>query len=186
MQRFTLVTGSAKKTEEFQAMLPEIEIETSILEIDEIQSMSLKEIAKKKAQAAFEILRRPVVVDDTGFYLDELKGLPGPFIKYFEDQFPNDSLIRLLGDSKNRKGYAETCIAYCDGKYDLLACGEVHGIVTTDVCGPEGAFGFDYCFVPEGYDKTFAELGLEIKNQISHRANALKAFKYEYDKVFAG
>lgn len=177
MRHFTLVTGNANKAIEYRAMLPGIEIETESAEIDEIQSDELETIARKKARTAFELLKKPVVVDDTGFYLEHWKGLPGPYMKHFSDKFGRETLLRMLGDATDRRGYAKTCIAYCDGQEEFVVSAEVHGTVTTELRGPEGLFGFDYCFIPEGYDKTFAELGSEIKYQISHRARALQAFK---------
>lgn len=158
-------------------MLPGVTIDTVNADVDEIQSLDLEEIAKKKVHAVYAALNTPVVVDDTGFYLEHWKGLPGPFIKYFEKDFPQEALIKLLEGVENRRGYAKTCIAYCDGKEEIVACGEVHGTITDTPRGPEGAFGFDYEFIPDGYDKTLAELGDDVKSQISHRANALKAFK---------
>ena len=125
----------------------------------------------------FAILNTPVVVDDTGFFLDDWKRLPGPFLKYFEDGHPRTALIRLLGDAENRRGYAKCCIAYCDGTEEFVASGELHGVVAHESRGQEGMFGFDYVLIPDGYDKTLAELGPAMKNQISHRANALKEFK---------
>ena len=177
MRQFTLVTGNENKAAEYRAMLQGVEVDIENADVDEIQSNDLEEIARKKARAAFAILKKPVVVDDTGFYLEHWKGLPGPFMKHFVDKFGRETLIRILGDAENRRGYARTCIAYCDGKEEFVVSGEVYGTVTHELRGPEGAFGFDYCFIPDGYDKTMAELGTEVKHKISHRARALQAFK---------
>lgn len=177
MRQFTLVTGSEKKAAEYRAMLPSVQINTVNTDVDEIQSLDLEEIARKKARAVFNILNVPVVVDDTGFYLEDWKGLPGPFIKYFEQKFPKESMARMLGNASNRRAYSRTCIAYCDGEQEFVVSGEAHGMVTDSPRGPEDRFGFDYCFVPDGYDQTFAELGYDLKNTISHRARALHAFK---------
>lgn len=185
MNGYTLVTGSEKKAAEYRAMFPSVSIGVAHIDVDEVQSLDLEEIATKKARDAYAVLGTPVVVDDTGFFLAHWNGLPGPYIKYFEEQFLRDSLIRLLGDARDRRGSAKTCIAYCDESVQFTACGEVHGTVTEDVRGPDGAFGFDYCFIPDGYDKTFAELGVDIKNAISHRFHALTAFTAQYDKVFS-
>jgi len=180
--QFTLVTGSEKKVMEYQMMLPGIMIETAKIDVDEIQSMDLEDIALKKARAVHVQLGKPVVVDDTGFFLEHWKGLPGPFIKYFEERFPNDSLARLLGDTSDRRGYAKCCIAYCDGEREFVVCGEAHGTVTHEARGPAGAFGFDYYFIPNGYNKTFAELEGK-KHMISHRFRALQAFRKELERT---
>lgn len=184
MQGFTLVTGSEHKANEYRLMLPDVQIDTMSADVDEMQSLDLKEIAGKKARAAFAVLKRPAVVDDTGFFLEHFKGFPGTFIKYFEDVLSKEALILLLQDAENRRGYAETCIAYYDGEKEIVACGRVEGTITHELRGPMDAFGFDNCFVPDGYEETYAELGIDVKSNISHRANALKAFREEYAKVF--
>jgi XTP/dITP diphosphohydrolase len=176
MRHFTLATGSAAKLKEYRALLSGIELDAKKLEIDEIQSLDLEEIARKKARAAYEQLRSPVIVDDTGFYLDAWKGLPGPFFKFFEDAFGIEAPIRLLHGHEDRGATARSCIAYCDGQTEFVVSGEVRGTIARELRGPEGAFGFDYCFIPEGHEQTFAEMGLESKEKISHRGNALRAF----------
>ena len=180
MHGFTLITGSAHKTREYKALLPGVQIDTAQAEIDEVQSSDLEHIALKKARAAYALFKKPVVVDDTGFYLDHWKGLPGPFMKYFEDTFGVEALIRILGDATNRRGYARTCIAYCDGVDEFVVSGEVHGEVTHEVRGPLTAFGFDVCFVPDGHTQTYAEMGDEKKLTLSHRFHALQAFKKKF------
>src|SRR5262249_39499428 len=153
-------------------------IETVSADVDEIQSLDLEEIARKKVRAVFAILNRPVVVDDTGFYIEEWKGLPGPFFKYFEKTIGIDVAIKLLRGCTNRRAFARTCIAYFDGVQEFVVFGQVDGTVTEKIRGPEGAFGFDYCFAPDGYDgKTYAELGMDVKNTMSHRYKALQALK---------
>jgi XTP/dITP diphosphohydrolase len=184
MQRFTLVTGSKHKAAEYRAMLPGIEIETATANVDEVQSLDLEEISLKKARAAYAQLQRPVVVDDTGFYIDEWQGLPGPFFKFFEETIGITVPLKFVAGSSNRKAQARTCIAYCDGTNEFVVFGEVKGVITDDVRGPEGAFGFDYCFAPDGYDgKTYAELGLDVKNTMSHRYRALEEFKAQFSKL---
>jgi len=164
-------------------MLPEMEIDSIRANVDEIQSMDLEEIARKKARAVFATLNAPVVVDDTGFYLDELQGLPGPFFKYFEDILGIEAPIKLLRESQNRKAFARTCIAYFDGTNEFVVTGEAHGSVTRELRGPEGAFGFDYCFIPDGETETFAEMGIEKKNTMSHRSRALQMLKERLSEI---
>jgi XTP/dITP diphosphohydrolase len=183
MKGFSLVTGSAKKAEEYRSILPELQIETVSADVDEIQSLDLEEVARKKVRAVFAALNRPVVVDDTGFYLEEWKGLPGSLFKHFETTIGLDVAIRLLKGATSRRAYAKTCIAYFDGTEEFVVFGQVDGVVTEELRGPEGAFGFDYCFAPDGYGgKTYAELGKDVKNTMSHRYKALQAFKERFEK----
>lgn len=176
-----LVTGNKNKLIEFQAILHDIDLKNEKIDLDEIQSLDLEEITKHKAKQAYQLLKKPVIVEDTGFFLDEFKGLPGSFIKFFNQQLGNESMIKMLGNCENRKAYAKTCVTYYDGEKFIFAFGKVDGNVTKKLSQGEG-FGFDYCFIPNGYDKTLSELGLDIKNKISHRRRAIDDLKQKLPK----
>ena len=84
-KKIVLVSGNINKVKEFREILGgDFEVENVKLDLDEIQSMSVLDISERKARQAYAVLKRPVVVEDTGFFIDELGGLPGPFIKFFE------------------------------------------------------------------------------------------------------
>ncbi len=172
------VTGNKNKLEEFKEILGAENISSKNIDLDEIQSVDVGDVALDKAKRAYDILKQPVVVEDVSFELDEFGGLPGPFIKYFEQKFPKSSMIKMLGDNKNRGARAIACIAYFDGKNNFVVKGIVNGGVTKEIFG-EGGFGFDHYFVPDGYTKTFAQMGKEEKNKISHRKRALDLLKEE-------
>ncbi len=176
-----LVTGNKNKLEEIKHIFKGIEIRNEKIDLDEIQSLDLYEICEHKVKQAYQILKEPVIVEDTGFFLDELKGLPGPFIKFFNSKLGNESLIKLLGNSQNRKAYSMTVSAFYDGKNLIFGEGILNGTVTYELKNGEG-FGFDFCFTPEGYDKTLSEIGLEEKNKISHRALSINNLKIKLDK----
>ena len=132
--------------------------------------------------------------DDTGLEVDALDGAPGVYSARYASmaddsgQLSHDSeanmarLLKELGNNNNRKARFRTVIALIQKK-DVCPCGctsikEIHkfeGIVEGEIIrerrGGEG-FGYDPIFQPDGYDQTFAELGMEIKNHISHRARA--------------
>ncbi len=181
MREIVLVTGNENKLREFRSILGEGLINEKI-DLDEIQSMNLIEICEHKVKQAYGILRKPVLVEDTGFFLDEFNGLPGPFIKFFEEKLGNSAAIKLLGTSDNRVAKQVCCVAYFDGDDMIVVKGEMTGEVTTKLKEGEG-FGFDFCFIPQGYDKTFSELGLQKKNEISARLKAIQKFKEEYEKL---
>lgn len=176
-----LVTGNKNKLEEVKQIL-NINLKSEKIDLDEIQSLSLYEICEHKVKEAYKIIKKPVIVEDTGFFLDELNGLPGPFIKFFNSELGNNSMIKLLGNSKNRKAYSMTISAYYDGENLIFGVGKLKGEVTTELKKGEG-FGFDFCFKPEGYDKTLSEIGLEEKNKISHRALSLLDLKNKLEKL---
>ncbi|MCA9496437.1 MAG: non-canonical purine NTP pyrophosphatase [Nanoarchaeota archaeon] len=179
MEKIVLVTGNKNKLKEFESIFGDenFQFENEKYDLDEIQSMDLGEICEHKVRQAYDLIERSVIVEDTGFFLDELKGLPGPFLKFFEEKLGNGALSKLLGDSENRKGVARTCIAYYDGKNIIKSYGEVEGNILKNVDLEGEGFGFDFCFVPSGYNKTFSQMGLDEKNKISQRRKAIENFK---------
>ena len=142
---------------------------------------TLEENALQKAQYIYDNYHIDVFADDTGLEVKALNGAPGVYSARYasmENGFAShDSeanmarLLRELGENNDRKARFRTVIA-------LIEQGNVHqfeGIVNGEIIrerrGGEG-FGYDPIFQPDGYDKTFAELGTDVKNQISHRARA--------------
>ena len=181
-KKIVLVSGNLNKVNEFKEILKDsFEVENVKLDIDEIQSMSVIKICEDKARRAFSILNVPLLVEDTGFFIDELNGLPGPFIKFFEEKLGKGASIRLLGNSTNRKAKQVCVICYYDGKNLILEEAEMKGRVTHEIKEGYG-FGFDFCFIPEGYEKTFSELGLDEKNKISARKKVIDKIKVSLER----
>ena len=141
---------------------------------------TLEENALQKAQFVYDLYHIDWFADDTGLEVDALNGAPGVYsARYAGDGHDSEAnmtkLLNELGENNNRSARFRTVIA-------LIQQGEVHefeGIVNGQIIrerrGGEG-FGYDPIFQPDGYDQTFAELGLDIKNQISHRARATRKF----------
>jgi XTP/dITP diphosphohydrolase len=142
---------------------------------------TLEENALQKAQYIYDNYHIDVFADDTGLEVEVLNGAPGVYSARYASMengsASHDSeanmarLLRELGENNDRKARFRTVIA-------LIEQGNVHqfeGIVNGEIIrerrGGEG-FGYDPIFQPDGYDKTFAELGTDVKNQISHRARA--------------
>ena len=149
---------------------------------------TLEENALQKAQYDYDHYHVSCFADDTGLEVDALNGAPGVYSARYAGGDGHDSeanmtkLLHELGNNNNRKARFRTVIALIEKK-DICPCGcnsikKVHqfeGIVNGEIIrerrGGEG-FGYDPIFQPEGYNKTFAELGVNIKNNISHRARA--------------
>lgn len=137
--------------------------------------------ALHKAQYIFKIAGKNVFADDTGLEIDALYGLPGVHSARFAGEAKNsdaniDKVLRMMGASENRKARFRTVIALImDGK-EYLFEGRVEGRITDEKRGKEG-FGYDPVFVPEGLEKTFAEMPLGEKNRISHRARAFEKLR---------
>ncbi len=147
---------------------------------------TLEANAHQKAEYVFDHYHIDCFADDTGLEVDALGGAPGVHSARYAEGTDHNSeanmakLLRELGDNDNRKARFRTVISLiqmeggnpvCSREYQFE--GVVEGRVDREKHGSEG-FGYDPVFIPEGYDKSFAELGEEIKNQISHRARAVK------------
>ena len=135
--------------------------------------------AMQKAEYIFEHYGMDVFADDTGLEVEALNGEPGVYSARYAGGEGHDSeanmqkLLRNLADKTNRKARFRTSIALILNGERYSFEGLVNGEIQKEKSGTSG-FGYDPIFKPDGYDKSFAELGLEIKNKISHRANAIK------------
>lgn len=186
---YVLATDNMNKVLEIEKIMENIPITLKTksqeglkdFEVEE-NGESIEENALIKARAIKEALGcRNVISDDTGLFVDELNGDPGVYSARYasihDDEKNIDKLLKNLGDSENRKAHFRTSIALIeeDGSEKLFS-GKIDGVIIKERRG-NGGFGYDSVFVPEGYDKTFAELGDEIKNKISHRAKAIENLK---------
>jgi XTP/dITP diphosphohydrolase len=179
MKELYLVTKNEDKLMEIKDIL-KLPIKIANIEVDEVQSMDLEYVARRKAQAAFEQIGKPIVVDDVGFYIDALNGFPGPFAKYFLQTLGNVRLLELLKKEENRRVVVKSAVGYHDGKKIHVFVGEVRGTLSTEERGEDG-WGFDFIIIPDGHNKTYAELGSSIKNTISHRRKAFDLLKNYLD-----
>lgn len=144
----------------------------------------LEENAMQKARYIYDNYNMSVFADDTGLEVDALGGAPGIYSARYAGGEGHDSeanmtkLLGELGENNNRKARFRTAIALIlkeDGNGNItekLFEGIVRGEIIKERRGGEG-FGYDPIFQPEGYDRTFAELGPDVKNKISHRARAV-------------
>ena len=144
---------------------------------------TLEENAHQKAQYVFDHYHLSCFADDTGLEVEALNGAPGVHSARYAEGTDHNSeanmakLLRELGDTTHREARFRTVISLLlteDDTYsEHLFEGVVTGRIDTEKHGTEG-FGYDPLFIPDGYDKSFAQLGEDIKNQISHRARAVR------------
>lgn len=145
---------------------------------------TFEENSYKKAYEIMKLCGKITIADDSGLEVDCLDGAPGVYSARFagrdgDDEANNNKLIGLIKDVpyEKRTGRFVSVITmvFPDGRR-IVARGEVEGHIVTERQGTNG-FGYDPLFVPAGYDKTFGEIDPDIKNRISHRANALKILR---------
>jgi XTP/dITP diphosphohydrolase len=144
------------------------------LNLEEIQSNSIKEIAIKKAQDAFSKCKKPLIIEDDVLHIDSLDGFPGPYSSYAHKTIGNKGILNLLKQNRNTK-FIST-ITYCDKNGLESFEGKLDGTISKSQKGK--GWGFDPIFIPKNTKKTFAQLN--DKNIISHRYKALKKFSNWY------
>jgi XTP/dITP diphosphohydrolase len=134
-----------------------------------------------KAEFGFKKYGKPCFSDDSGLEVEALNNEPGVYSARYagdprSDERNMDKLLQALEGVENRNACFKTVLAYIDnsGKEHYFE-GKIEGKITKEKRG-DGGFGYDPIFIPNGFDKTFAELSLEEKGKISHRALAVEKF----------
>jgi len=149
----------------------------------EIQSSSLIDIASFAAKNAFESIKKPLIVEDDGLFIKVLKGFPGPFSSYIYSTIGLNGILKLMEGVDDRECFFESAVAFCDQNINKVFVGRVYGEISRVIKGSYG-FGFDPIFIPKGENLTFAEMPLNYKCSISHRAVALRDFAKWFLKNF--
>jgi len=170
-----VVTGNKAKGEEALGILESLGVKARVVAMrkHEIQSESLEEVALHAARVAYATLRKPLVVDDSGLFIEALNGFPGPYSSYVYSKIGLWGILKLLEGLENRRACFKTALALIMPPLERIYTGEVCGTIAVEPRGEHG-FGFDPIFIPEGYTKTYAEMTREEKNRISHRFKAYK------------
>jgi XTP/dITP diphosphohydrolase len=179
MKEILFATGNKDKIMEAQAIL-EVPVEIATIEVDEVQSMDLEYVSRRKTEEAYRILQRPVITDDVGVFIEAWNGFPGPFAKFILDKLGNDRILEILAKETNRNVVVRSAVSYHDGKDIHIFIGEVEGTLAFEQRGTDG-WGFDPIIIPNGETQTYAEMGHVKKNQLSHRRKALDKLKQFLD-----
>jgi non-canonical purine NTP pyrophosphatase (RdgB/HAM1 family) len=172
MQKLTFITGNAGKAKYLSDYF-ELPIEHKKLDLQEIQSLDLKEVVEDKALRAYKIMRSPVLVEDVSLIFRGMNALPGPLIKWFLETLGNEGLCKLVDGFITRDAFAEVQFAICDEKGVHVFSGSKEGTIADSPRGEMG-FGWDPIFIPKGFDKTWAEMNDEEKHVTSMRRIALE------------
>lgn len=194
MAHIVVATKNAHKVEEFRRLLADQDVELLSLadfpgapDVEE-NGTTFAENASLKAAAASSYCDAAAFADDSGLEVEALDGRPGVYSSRYAPTDPEriEKLLKELDGVENRRARFVCAIAIAfNGEVLEVFEGEVKGTITIAPRGKDG-FGYDPVFLPDGYDKTFAELTGEEKNKISHRANAFaKALEFVEDTLSA-
>lgn len=184
-KKLVFATNNAHKLKEIRAILGN---SIEILSLADIHchadipetADTLEGNARQKSRYVYEHYGLDCFADDTGLEVESLGGAPGVYSARYADGQEHDSqanmnkLLKEMEEKNNRKAQFRTIISLIEKGEERQFEGIVKGQITKEKRGESG-FGYDPIFQPDGYDTTFAELGSDIKNRISHRARAVAA-----------
>ncbi|GAM86749.1 hypothetical protein ANO11243_047680 [Dothideomycetidae sp. 11243] len=166
------ITGNKNKLAEVQAILGSagVKLSSQAIDLPELQG-TIEEITTDKCKRAAEVVKGPVLVEDTCLCFNAFNELPGPYIKWFLKSLGVHKLHLLLAGFEDKSAQAVCTFGYCEGPgHDVrIFQGRTDGKIV-EARGPTD-FGWDACFEYEG--QTYAEMPKAEKNQISHRGRAL-------------
>ncbi len=177
----TFVTGNPGKVEEMRAVLDPLGI--AVIQdsrgYPEIQHDELRGVAEAGAGYLLATgLEAPFILEDAGLFVSALEGFPGVYSSYVFKTIGNQGILRLLQDVEKevRTATFRANLLYIDEQgVPHHFEGSVKGTIADKAAG-KGGFGYDPIFIPDGEARTFAELGADEKNEISHRGQAARAF----------
>ncbi|MBR1648078.1 MAG: RdgB/HAM1 family non-canonical purine NTP pyrophosphatase [Alphaproteobacteria bacterium] len=188
--KLVVASHNAGKIAEIKALMSPLHIEVcsaSDLRLDDVEETgtTFEENARLKADTLSLKCGLPCLADDSGLCVDALNGRPGVYsARYAPERDFKKGMQKLLEEiksssSSNRKAHFSCCLALaCPNQKTLVFEGRVDGVIAEHPQGKLG-FGYDPIFIPDGFDKTFAELGDDVKNKISHRRRAFEKLLLE-------
>lgn len=159
--KITLITGNKTKLKNANLNLNQfgIKVEGKDIDTPEIQSDNPEVIAEYSAKYAYNIVHKPVIKMDVSFEIDCLKGFPGPFVKFINQWLDPKDILKMVASSKNRHARFIDIVSYFDGKKNQTKNFKMvrEGTLSAKPCGENG-WGIDKIFIPDGFNKTLAEL----------------------------
>jgi non-canonical purine NTP pyrophosphatase (RdgB/HAM1 family) len=178
MKQFTLITGNQHKADYLARWLGQ-DIDHQRVDLDELQSLDAREIIEHKVRAAYEIVQKPVLVEDVSLTFTAMGRLPGPFIKWFLEDIGPAGLVKIVDGLPHRKAVASILYAYYDGTDVHIFEGRTEGVVPPEMRGTNvfGPKGWNAIFIPNGSTKTYAEMDDDEIKPFSHRWQAIEKLR---------
>jgi len=168
------ITGNENKLREVRSILGDVQ--QLDIDLTEIQDIDSEKIIRHKLQEALKHQEGSFIVEDTSLHISSLGGLPGPLIKWFMKTIGNEGIVDIVSNKASQEAEAVTRIGYAKNKDELYFFeGSIKGKIVQPV--GENGFGWDQIFVPEGFDRTFAQMNQEEKNSLSMRKIAVTKLK---------
>ena len=188
MKEIVFVTHNKGKIVSAKKYLKNIKLIAYEYELSEPRSDDIKLIAKAKVIEAYDLVKRPCIAMDADFYIDELNGFPKAFVNFALETIGIEGILKLMEGKENRTCSFRQCLAYYDGVDIKYFYGESKGTLSLEIKGMETNEKWSdlwYVFIPNGFNKTLAEMTKEERNnkdKIDHSTSALEEFNKWYEK----
>ena len=144
------------------------------MKYEEIQEDTTEAVSLASAKYLIGKVGQPFFLEDTGLYIASLGGFPGPYSSYVQKTIGNSGILKIM-EGKERYAEFRTVISFVRDDQIMQFTGILKGNISETERGKSG-FGFDPIFIPEGTERSLAEMNISEKNEHSHRINALKLF----------
>jgi XTP/dITP diphosphohydrolase len=197
MYELFFVSNNTHKYSEIKSILKDriinIDLKFHKQNIIEIQEDNIKKIALEKSICAYNILKKPIIIEDDGLFIKSLNGFPGQYSSYVFKSLGNTGILKLLKGNKDRSALFKSIFVYNNGVITKIFTGQINGTIATTIT--PGGWGYDPIFIPHKMNITFGKLKENNqKNEFSHRRIALdklvkwlnhnKNIKNYYNKTF--
>jgi non-canonical purine NTP pyrophosphatase (RdgB/HAM1 family) len=188
MTDLVFITGNQRKVDYLKKWLDvPVVIDHQKVDLDELQSLDLREVVDHKARSAYQIVGKPVLVEDVSLTFEAMGRLPGTFIKWFLQELHNDGLATLAAGLGHQRAMARVMYGFYDGKTLETFEGTKQGVILAEPRFNEASAWHDSTswnsiFVPDGSEKTYGEMDDEELKLYSHRARAIEKLKAYLEK----
>lgn len=174
MKEIIYVTHNKGKIAEAKKVLRNISFKTYNYELEEPRSEDLQIIAKAKVLEAYELVKKPCIALDSGFFIEELNGFPKAFVNFTLETIGLEGYLNLMKGKKNRNCCFKECLAYHDGSKIHYFYGEHKGMIAEEILGEDTDQKWSdlwYLFIPNGYTKTLAQMTNEERMERKNKQN---------------
>lgn len=161
MNEIVFVTHNKGKAKSAEKYFTNLKISTYDFELDEPRSDDIKEIATAKVKQAYNIVKKPCIALDTGFFIEELNGFPRAFVNFALDTIGIKGILKLMEYKENRDCRFTECLSYYDGNKLHQFMGKHEGNLSKEIIGIDTDKRWSdlwYIFIPKGYKKTLAQM----------------------------
>lgn len=189
MDEIVFVTHNKGKIEEANRKLKDINIKVFEHELEEPRSDDIKYISKTKVMEAYELVKKPCISLDCGFWIDALDGFPRAFVNFALGTIGIEGILKLMEGKEDRACRFTECLSYYDGKNLHQFMGKHEGTISEKILGNDSDKKWSdlwYIWKPAGYDKTMAELTDEerINRKRTGSVNSMDEFAKWYKEEY--